>query len=136
MTDEQVVPQEEELPYQEFVPEELPQLDYDAVYPHKLDENQNIVWDAHVAEEIRQANIPVLAALARQDRNSKLDQYDKLVNGAVRDIRLAGPSADVSKLYAYIDRLDKYAIELQGLPDTWGFPENIRWPELPTLAQE
>lgn len=112
---------------------EIPPLDYDAVFPMPLDENMDIVWTPEQQAVIDAANKPIFEQLARRERNSLLATYDKLVGGATRAIRLAGPSGDVTELYEYLDKLDAYAIILQDVPSQVGFPEAIDWPALPTV---
>jgi hypothetical protein len=113
--------------------EELPPLDYDAIYPHPLDEHMNIVWSAEKLVEIAAANKPVLAANARFERDAKLTEYDKLVSIETRKTRTSGLTGEqLTNIYDHIGRLDDYAALLMAVPDQSGFPEVVEWPDLPT----
>lgn len=71
-----------------------------------------------------------LAARAERDRLLR-EVYDPGITATQRKIRMAnGESVELEML---IQTLDAYAVALQNIPEQEGFPDNIIWPEPPTL---
>lgn len=80
-------------------------------------------------------SVEQLAEAARNKRDALLrDYYDVGVTMIQRNIRMAKPE-DVEPLKEALAALDKYAYDLQNVPQQPGFPENIQWPEQPSNEQ-
>lgn len=74
-----------------------------------------------------------LCLQVRKDRDSKLSEiYDRGVQIAYREMRLAESDEQKAVIEAKLVELDLYAKALCDIPDQPGFPTDVEWPEEPT----
>ena len=86
-----------------------------------------------MAPEITKEYNPVLlAASVRAQRDMLLERvYDRGVSMVKRALRMETEEKTISSLNEKLAELDKYAKDLQNIPEQNGFPQDVKWPTQP-----
>jgi len=99
-------------------------------HPWKVEDGKLVEYTPPEAPKIDESKF--LAASVRAQRDMLLDRvYDRGVSMIKRALRMETEEKTISSLNEKLAELDKYAKDLQNIPEQKGFPQDVKWPTQP-----
>lgn len=99
-------------------------------HPWKVEDGKLVEYTPPEAPKIDESKF--LAASVRAQRDMLLDRvYDRGVSMVKRALRIETEDKIITSLNEKLAELDKYANDLQSIPEQKGFPQDVIWPTQP-----
>lgn len=99
-------------------------------HPWKVEDGKLVEYTPPEAPKIDESKF--LAASVRAQRDMLLDRvYDRGVSMVNRALRIETEEKTIASLNEKLAELDKYANDLQNIPEQKGFPQDVKWPTQP-----
>lgn len=99
-------------------------------HPWKVEDGKLVEYTPPEAPKIDESKF--LAASVRAQRDMLLDRvYDRGVSMIKRALRMETEDKIITSLNEKLAELDKYAKDLQNIPEQKGFPQDVIWPTQP-----
>lgn len=99
-------------------------------HPWKVEDGKLVEYTPPEAPKIDESKF--LAASVRAQRDMLLDRvYDRGVSMIKRALRMETEDKIITSLNEKLAELDKYANDLQNIPEQQGFPQDVKWPTQP-----
>ena len=99
-------------------------------HPWKVEDGKLVEYTPPEAPKIDESKF--LAASVRAQRDMLLDRvYDRGGSMVKRALRIETEEKTIASLNEKLAELDKYANDLQNIPEQKGFPQDVKWPTQP-----